>query len=506
MKIKASFLLVFLPNKPAFYAFLLGCLAILAYAPVGVSPVILISLMGLFWLWHKSDSYLNAMRIGLWFGIGFFGVGVSWLISSMYVFSGMPLWLSILATFGFVLFLSLYFMLASWLVHYFHHPKQTWRSIAFMMPVVWVLFEMIRATLFTGFPFLLIGNTHLFTWLDGYAPVFGVLGMSLAIAFTAGLLLVMFVAKSWLAPSLVIFVIWISSAFLKDVNWVEKEGLAVDIALIQANISQDKKWLPEEFMPTIKSYIKLSKQHLDADVIVWAETSIPAYFDQVEHGVLKDFLTDAKLLEKDILMGAITRDPQTGEYYNALVNAKNTELEYRKIHLVPFSEFFPFPKVFEFLTSLFNIPFSEFGAGDESQPPMALAGKKVGLSICYEMYFGAELTKHIKDTKYLITVSNDAWFANTLEPYQLRQETQMRALELGREIARSTNTGFTVLVGIDGMIKDKIPAYEKAVLRTKIQPYVGETPFTRWQNTPVWLFLVLSMVFLSWRKYKTYKT
>lgn len=502
MKKIANFFGAFLPNKSAFHAFLLGGLAILAYAPIGVSPVILISLTGLFWLWHQADSYLNAMRVGLWFGIGFFGAGVSWLISSMYVFSGMPLWLSLLATFGFVLFLSFYFMFAGWLVHYLHNPKNLWLSIVFMMPVVWVLFELIRASLFTGFPFLLIGNTHLFTWLDGFAPVFGVLGMSLAIAFTAGLLLFMFLAKNWLTPSLMIFAIWVSAAFLKEVSWVEKDGLAVDIALVQANISQDKKWQPTEFMPTIKRYISLSKQQIDADVIVWAETSIPAYFDQVKNGVLKSFLTDASLLEKDILMGTITRHPQTGAYYNALVNAKNTEMEYRKSHLVPFSEFFPFSSVFQVLTSLFNIPFSEFGAGDKNQPPMTLAGKKVGLSICYEMYYGAELTTHINESSYLITVSNDAWFANTLEPYQLRQEVQMRALELGREIARSTNTGFTVLVGIDGMIKDEIPAFEMGVLRTKVQPYVGETPFVKWQNTPVWIFLVLSLAFLGWKKYK----
>ncbi len=493
--------LVFVPNKIAIYAFLLGGLAMLSYAPIGIAPVILVSLVGLFGLWYKSNSRSESMRIGLWFGFGFFGVGVSWLISSMYIFSGMALWLSALATFAFVLFLSLYFLLAGWLIHYLHNPNKTWLTVAFMMPVVWVLFELIRASLFSGFPFLLIGNTHLFTWLDGYAPVFGVLGMSLAVALTAGHILYMFLAKNWLVPSLVIFAIWITGSFLKNVQWVDQQPvLPVDIALVQANISQDRKWQVKELVPTLKTYVSLSKENIDADVIVWAETSIPAYFDQVENGVLKEFLTDANLLEKNILMGAITRNKKTGEYWNVLVNAKNTEMIYQKRHLVPFSEFFPFSGMFKVLSSWFSIPFSEFTAGDKKQLPMELSGKKVGLSICYEMYYGAELTNNIKDIDYLITVSNDAWFANTLEPYQLRQETQMRALELGREIARSTNTGFTFVVGIDGMIKAEIAPYETTVLRTKIQPYSGETPFVKWQNTPVWLFLILSLAFLSWRK------
>ncbi len=492
---------IFIPSKHAFYALLLGALANLAFAPLAIAPIILISMAGLFWLWSKAETKFNFMQVGLWFGLGFFGVGVSWLISSMYLYSGMSLWLSAIATFFFVFVLSLYFMLAGWLVHYFYNPKKLWFSIAFMMPVVWVLFELVRASLFSGFPFLLIGNTHILTWLDGYAPVFGVLGMSLAVAFSAGLLLFMFMEKKWLAPSLIMFAIWFSAANFKDINWVEKKGLPVDIALVQANIGQDKKWLRSQLMPTLQTYISLTKQHIDADVIVWAETSIPTYFDRVENTALAAFLTDARLLKKDILMGAITRDKVTGEYYNALVNAKDTTKEYRKTHLVPFSEFFPFSEMFRVLSKLFNIPFSEFGRG-RGNLPMQIADKKVGLSICYEMYYGAELASNISTTDYLITVSNDAWFAGTLEPYQLRQEVQMRALELGREIARSTNTGFTVLVGIDGKIKDQIPAYEEGVLRTKIQSYSGETPFTKWHNLPVWLFLVLSIAFISWQKYR----
>jgi apolipoprotein N-acyltransferase len=494
---------LFLPNKFALYAFLLGGLAILAYAPVGVAPIILVSLMGIFWLWHKSSSQLDYMRVGLWFGLGFFGVGVSWLLSSMYVYSGMSLWLSLLATFIFILALSAYFMVAGWLVGYFYNPKKIGFSVVFIMPVVWVLFELIRASLFGGFPFLLIGNTHLFTWLDGFAPVFGILGMSLAVAFTAGLLLFMLLTKNLLVPSFLVFTIWISGSSLKNVVWVEKNGLDVDIALVQANISQDRKWLRKQLMPTLKTYIDLSKKSIDAELIVWSETSIPAYFYQVEKGVLKNFLKDAKLLEKDIIMGAVVKNKKTGNYYNALVNAKDTNLVYKKSHLVPFSEFFPFAGVFKYLSSLFNIPFSEFSAGKQEQLPMELADKKVGLSICYEIYFGAELTKNIAITDYLVTVSNDAWFAHTLEPYQLRQETQMRALELGRQIARSTNTGFTFIVGVDGVIIDQLPAYETGVLRTKIQPYSGETPFVKWQNNPLWVFLILSLIFISWRKYKS---
>lgn len=493
---------VFIPNKNAFFALLLGAFAILAYAPFGVSAVMLISLSGLFWLWTKATSARYFIQIGLWFGLGFFGVGVSWLMSSMYIYSGMSMALSLLATFIFILFLSLYFAFAGWVVSLLYQPEKIGLSVALIMPTVWTFFELIRASLLGGFPFLMTGNTHLFTWLDGYAPVFGVIGVSFAVSLTAGLLVWMFLARNWLFPSLLMFTIWFAGLGFKDEPWVEKAGSTVDVALLQGNVSQDKKWQPDYFLPTLKTYIGLTKENMSADVIVWPETAIPAYFDVAQKGVLYSFLEDAKLLQKDILLGTITRNKETGEYFNALVNARDPSMVYEKHHLVPFSEFFPFSGMFKVLSNLFDIPFSEFSAGTENPQPMELAGKKVGLSICYEMAFGAELARNLHDSQFLITVSNDAWFADTLQPYQQRQDVQMRALELGREIVRSTNTGLTIHAGIDGSIVAEIPAYEVGALRAEVQPYQGQTPFVKWQNKPIWLLLVLLIGFFSWSKWQ----
>jgi len=144
---------VFIPNKNAFFALLLGAFAILAYAPFGVSAVMLISLSGLFWLWTKATSARYFIQIGLWFGLGFFGVGVSWLMSSMYIYSGMSMALSLLATFIFILFLSLYFAFAGWVVSLLYQPEKIGLSVALIMPTVWTFFELIRASLLGGFLF-----------------------------------------------------------------------------------------------------------------------------------------------------------------------------------------------------------------------------------------------------------------------------------------------------------------------------------------------------------------
>lgn len=478
-------------DRNAMIALGLGTLMVAAHAPVGLVPVALISLAGLFWLWDQVDSKLASVQIGFWFGIGFFGVGVSWLISSIYIFAGVNLALSILAVMIFVLFLTSYFMLAGWLVAWLKRDNQLGLNWVLLMPAVWVFAEALRASLFGGFPFLMTGNTHALTWLGGYAPVFGVLGVSWVVAVSAGVLLWLVISRSWVLAPMVLALFWLSGAALKNVDWVEPTGKPVKVALIQGNIPQEQKWQQDHFLPTLQTYVSLTKQNLDADVVVWPETAIPDYYDRVEKGALRHFIRDAQLLNTDILVGVITRDSNNEAYYNAIVNVHQPDQVYQKRHLVPFSEFFPFASIFKALSALFDVPFSSFSAGADDQKPFQLGDHQVGLSVCYEMAFGDELANSASQSDYLLTVSNDAWFAHTLEPAQQVQDVQMRALELGREIARTTNTGYTIIVGVDGQIKQSIEAYQTDVLRGDVQPYAGQTPFMIWRHWPIFGLLVL---------------
>lgn len=489
---------IFNPNRSAVYAFALGMASVLAFAPFNISPAILATLMGLFLLWQKSETTFDAMRIGLWFGLGMFGVGTSWLFSSMYFYSGMNIVTSALATLVFVVFLSLYLMIAGFLVAKLKqsNPQRAWIDLAVMMPMVWVLMEWVRGSWFTGFPFLLVGNTHIGTWLDGYAPVFGVLGVTWAIATSAGLFLLLLKSRMWLQVSAAFAFVWLTGAGLQKVQWVKPVDKPVKVALLQGNIPQDKKWLESEFTPSMKVYVGQTKKNMDADVIVWPETAIPAYYDLVEKGVLNSFIEDAGLLKKDILLGVIARNEDHSKYYNALVNAANPNERYYKKHLVPFSEYFPFSNFFKALSLLFNIPFSEFSQGDLVNKPMKLGGQMAGVTVCYEIAFGDEMAQTVAQTRYLITVSNDAWFAHTFEPAQQVQDVQMRALELGREIARSTNTGYTIIVGIDGQIKKEIPPYKAGVLKGDVQPYEGETFFAKWKMLPIQVLMAIGLLFV----------
>jgi apolipoprotein N-acyltransferase len=489
------------PAKSHALAGLLGLASVAAYAPFEFSPLILATLAGLFWLWGRAETGADAFKLGTWFGLGLFGGGVSWLFSSMYFYSGVVLPAAAAATFGFVLFLALYLGLAGWLAHNFKDPKRPFLTLVVVFPAVWVLAEYLRGTLFGGFPFLQLGVTHLDTWLQGYAPLLGVLGVSWAVALSAALLLWLIQKRAWLAPSLLLCVLWVSGGALQKVQWVTPVGEPIEVALVQGNIAQERKWQQDNLYPTLQSYVELTRQNLDADVVVWPETAIPTYFDIAQRGALYSFIKDAQLLKRDIVAGVIDRNRETGEYYNAMVNLGQPEARYYKHHLVPFSEFFPFPSVFTFLSNLFEIPFSSFSAGTDTPQPMLLGGQPAGLSVCYEMMFGEEQAAYLPEATYLLTVSNDAWFARTFEPAQQVQEVRMRSLELGREIARSTNTGYTLVTTVDGQIKASIAPYEEGVLRAQVQPYEGMTFYAQWQRLPVLFLLFTVLGFILSKRY-----
>lgn len=479
----------FKPGRNQMASLVLGGMAVFAYAPFEFAPVMLLSLAGLFALWLKEKSASESAKTGLWFGLGLFGVGVSWLFSSIYIYADVFFPIAVLLTFVFIVYLALFPAFAGWFAHKFQRKPLLAVLLAF--PAIWVLSELLRGSVFGGYPFLLVGNSHLHTWLDGYAPVLGVWGMSLAVAMSAGILIAVAKYKQWIAASVLLLVVWLGGAGLQKVQWVEPAGKEIDVALMQGNISQEKKWLADQFLPTLKTYISQTKQNLDADVIVWPETAVPAYFEVVEQGALRSFIADAKLLQKDILVGVIDSHQDREEYFNSLINVRNPEEKYHKQHLVPFSEYFPLDDALRFLSGLFDIPYATFSAGDGKGQVMVLGGQPAGLSICFESAFGEELAKRLPEASYMITVSNDAWFAYTLEPAQQLQDVQMRALELGREFARATNTGHTAIVGVDGRIKAHIEPYEENVLRGKVQPYAGMTPYAQWQRLPILLVLVL---------------
>jgi apolipoprotein N-acyltransferase len=166
---------------------------------------------------------------------------------------------------------------------------------------------------------------------------------------------------------------------------------------------------------------------------------------------------------------------------------------YNKRHLVPLGEYIPLRFLIEFFNKFVKIPMSDIASGDEEQPLLVAAGVPVGISICFEEAFARDVIKDLPEAKILINVSNDAWFEDSIEPHQHHAIARMRALEAGRYMIRSTNTGISSIIGPHGEVIKRLPQFSVGVLNAEVQPLGGATPFVRWGD---WLIVGLSGLLL----------
>ena len=147
---------------------------------------------------------------------------------------------------------------------------------------------------------------------------------------------------------------------------------------------------------------------------------------------------------------------------------------------MPFGEYSP--PLFHWFYSLVDIPMADQTRGAERQPPLALAGQKVAVNICYEDLFGEELIRSLPEATLMLNISNLAWYGDSFAQPQHLQIARMRALETGRPMLRSTNTGMTALVQPDGAVAAVLPAFQPGGLVVEVRGYQGLTPYARWGN------------------------
>jgi apolipoprotein N-acyltransferase len=465
-------------------ALLAGASLVFAFAPFSLYPIAVLAIAILFYLW-ESVSPRDAFKYGFSFGIGFFGFGISWIHSTIYQFGGVPLIGAIVLTFILVLFMALYIAILGWLVTRYFAKNNIYRII-FILPAAWTLIEWLRGWLLTGFPWLSIGYSQIDSPLSGFAPLLGVYGVTWITVLTAGILVYLIKFKKFFV-SIFIVVIWSSGWLLSNISWTQAENKLLNIALVQANIPQDFKWESNNQIPTINRYVRLSKSHYDADIIIWPETAIPVFYHQVEN-----LIKSLAKIDTNFLIGIPVMESD-GRYYNSITNIGKNE-SYYKHHLVPFGEYIPLQSLLGNLLKLLDVPMSEFTAGAEKQATLNVKGIPIGASICYEDAFGDLVRQSLPEAKILVNISNDAWFGESIAPDQHLEIARMRALETGRYLLRATNTGISAIINEKGKITAQSSQFETMTLRAIAETYTGTTPyviFGDWLIIGLLFFIVL---------------
>ncbi|UCG72647.1 MAG: apolipoprotein N-acyltransferase [Chromatiales bacterium] len=478
-------------NRANGLAAVAGALLPLGFAPFGAWWLVPFLLAALFALWDGQTPRDAAMR-GLAFGIAAFAGGTYWTYISVHGFAGTPAWLAVLLSAALVLASAAHVAAAGWLAGLCRVPDAL--RYGFCWPAAYVATEWIRGWIFTGFPWLSLGYGQIDGPLSAWAPVLGIYGVSLLVAVTGGLLLILLRGtRRERAAGLAAAVALAAGTWaLAGRDWTSPAGSPVSAALVQGSITQDRKWLPEQRLPTMALYRDLTLALPDADLVVWPEVAVPSSADRVE-----DYLRDLKAAAEErgtqILLGIIVNDFERDRFHNSLLSVGAATGVYHKRHLVPFGEFFPVPDFVRQWMRMMDLPYRDVAPGSDDQPPLIAGDVRLAPSICYEDAFGAEQLDFLPESGLLVNVSNDAWFGDSIAAHQHLEMARMRSLETGRAMLRSTNTGITALIDADGTVMDRLPQFETGVLKGQIQPRSGSTPFVRAGNVPVVLLALLGL-------------
>lgn len=482
-------------------ALLSGAAFPLALAPVGWWAVAPIALAVLLITNLRGTATAVGWR-GWLFGLGSFGTGTSWIFVSIHRYGDAPVPLAAALTFVFCAGLGLFTAAGMWAWARFLRNRPGGVLLGF--PAMWVLTEWSREWVLTGFPWLLAGYSQTDGPLAGWAPVAGVYGIGLLIAFTAA-------AGVWLlsrpsrgeplargATLALVAVLWITASPLARIEWSTPTGKALSVALVQGNIPQLLKWEPNHLGNTLGIYANLSEPLWGTDLVVWPESSVPAYFDTVT-----DFLsTQASLAAAKgttLLLGLPSRqeDPTRKRGYVAFNSVAALGAEsgiYHKRHLVPFGEYVPLERALRGLIAFFDLPMSSFSSGPAEQALLAGGGTTIAPSICYEIVYPELVRRGAAGAGLLLTVSNDTWFGASLGPLQHLEMARMRALENSRDLLRATNDGISALVDHRGVLTVRGGQFTREVVRGQVQPRTGSTPFTQLGYWPVLLLCVLMVL------------
>ena len=478
--------------KRRFFASFLGALAALALPPIYLLPLLIPAFSGLFLLIRNAKNTRQAFWTGWWWGLGYFTVGLYWICISLFVEPEKFAWLTPFALLGLPSILAIYIGVFACVFRLCENcVSNLWQSqankameiatnalrssndglLVGLFSILWIAFEYLRSKLFTGFAWNLIG--YVFTVSDitlQPASVIGIYGLSfLVVLFSTMPVLFLLNNKRALLYNLlnvVLLVIILVFGYLRlEHNPTQYSN--VKLRIVQANIPQSLKWDAKEKFNGFKKHIDLmQKQGLDnINIVIFPESGIPYYVN--ENPVLISDI--GRLLpEKTILLTGGLRgqgDEKNWQAWNSLfaINHEGKIIaQYDKHHLVPFGEFIPFRNILPLENIAGGIGDFSRGAGAETlfvgdYPPFSPL-------ICYEAVFPDETTDKTGRAKWLIQITNDAWFGISSGPYQHLQMARVRAVEQGLPLVRAANTGISAIFDPLGRMVVSLPLGKDGVI------------------------------------------
>ncbi len=448
-------------------------------------------------LWTSLDILTprQAFYSGLTAGIVHYLTLIYWIVPTLTQFGNLPLAAALGCLGLLALYLSLYPAVFALVLKQCQVPN-------WLMPlwgaVVWTGLEYIRTHAVTGFPWGLLGySQYTNTLMVQVADITGVLGLSFLLVSCNGTIsqwVAIFRHQTrvdrWGLLSSLLTLVLIAGAYIYGANrlntvahWTATAETA-NIAIIQGNIEQEKKWDTAFKGMTMDRYEALSLSSLPVDLVVWPETALPFYYgNDLTHSNRIDALI--KTADTCFLIGspAVEIEKEAVRYFNRAYmfnsHARITGI-YDKAHLVPFGEYVPLQDLLWFVEKL-TVQAGHFSKGTTGPVPLGFNTHKTGVLICFEILF-PDISRQfvLNNADILTTITNDAWFGRTSAPAQHFAVAVLRAIENRRAMVRAANTGISGFIAPCGKVIEKTSLFTATALTRNIPALKQITFYTRY--------------------------
>ncbi|MGV3740415.1 MAG: apolipoprotein N-acyltransferase [Gammaproteobacteria bacterium] len=476
-----------------------GMLLPLGFAPFHMPGAAILGL-SLFYNQIQRSKPHSAFFRGLAFGLGYFGLGISWVSISIHSYGHINFIFASLITGLLVFYLALFPALCAFAFRFLSTATLSHFKKAILFTSLWTISEYLRSICFTGFPWLSLGFGQIDTPLKYALPILGIYGIGYLAILAACCLthaVYRYRESSQTFPSIWLFsfiFMLIAPAGLKHIQWSTIEEKSWSIGVVQANLSMRDKWDETLFWNILEHYQDAIQELINKkQIIILPESAIPLPVSYIQ-----DFLSDldkqAKKHHTALLFGIPEEiNPEKNYFYNTLTGLGTASGIYRKQHLVPFGEYIP--TFFEHILLKLNLDLSNLRSYRSPQTLVKAHDRPFASLICYELAYPGLLRQQLPEAQWIISLSDDGWFGHSLASYQHLQMAQALSLLTSRYQIVANNDGLSSIITPQGLFTHSLPAFTSGILEGEIHAAHGTTPWIYWGDAPVLGLCILGVLF-----------
>ena len=494
-------------NKILLYSYvsLLGLISSFSLPPYDYFYLNFFSYPAFLWVLLQSPKdKVKSFYIGWIFGFSYFISNLYWITNSL-TFEDTFKPLIPFALILIPLFLGLFYGLST-LIFSFLNPKKNFLSILILATSL-SIFEYVRGFIFGGFPWNLISFS-----LVNYLESIQILSIIGTYTFNSIIILIFLLPtvlfynyKKQLKIYIFIFsfLVFITNYFygnynLKTHELTEKKNLGFSIKIISPNINIDRYFQNENPREFILELINISKPNPENETLFILPEGILSiiYFEDLKK--FKRLFSNNFSKKHKIVLGMNIQENQ--EIYNSLLvldNELNILGKYYKNKLVPFGEFLPFEKILgRFGLKKITQGYQSFSP-DVRRDPIKLVNYNFIPLICYEIIYSGKVNKNKTNFDFILNISEDGWFGNSIGPYQHFSHSIFRSIEEGKSVIRSSNNGISAFINSKGQVIDKILTTDEGFIEVKSFKKSNKTIFSSYGNKIFFYFLsiYISLIF-----------